>query len=84
MREIVVAAVFECLAEGEVFEPAIGTGYSVEAGLEGLHRDGWNGSLIDKCGGAAHDSHLSESRYGVPGIGPQFSSDSQSVGARTS
>jgi hypothetical protein len=35
--EIVSAAVFERFAEGEVFEPAIGTGDEVEVGWGGLH-----------------------------------------------
>jgi hypothetical protein len=79
LREIVIAAVLECLAEGEVFEPAIGTGYWVEAGLEGLHRGGWNGSLIGECGRAAHDVPISESRYGAAGTRRQFSNDLPSV-----
>jgi hypothetical protein len=41
LREIVIAAAFERFAEGEVFEPAIGTGYGIEVGLEELHRGGW-------------------------------------------
>ena len=36
--EIVVAAVFECFAEGEVFEPTISFGDEIEVGLGGTHR----------------------------------------------
>ena len=35
--EEVEAAVFECFAEGEVFEPTIGAGYLVEVGWGGPH-----------------------------------------------
>ncbi len=38
LREIVSAAVFECFAEGEVFEPAIRFGDEVEVGLGAAHR----------------------------------------------
>ena len=36
--EIVSAAVFQCFVQGEVFEPAVGTGYEVEVGFLGIHR----------------------------------------------
>jgi hypothetical protein len=37
LREEVKAAVFKAFAEGEVFEPAIGTGYRIEVGLGAAH-----------------------------------------------
>jgi hypothetical protein len=66
--EIVSAGVFQCIAEGEVFEPAIGTGYEVEVGFVGIHRGGWMVAGLGECGRAAHDVPISKSRYGAPGI----------------